>query len=108
MTAPAIDRAVRFLERVKKPVLMGDVCEAIGLKRTSATRIREMLLEHIGPRLVAHETRGRNGIVTRYSIKKAVARKQTTKPGAHGFTLPADLFRGWHNPKTGITGERLG
>lgn len=105
--ASAVLRAERFLLRCTKPVLMGDVCEAIGLARTSSTRIRELLFKHLGDRLVEHVERGRTGDFTKFSIRKTKGRPPAAPKGAI-FHMPKDLWRGWFNPATGITPPRLG
>lgn len=106
--SPLVDRAAEFLLKQTEPLLMGDVCERIGITRGMATTLARKLRVALGDKLVETSRRDlhRNGLHRRtyYSVVGAAI----VSGQGRGLTIPRDLYRGWRNPITGITGARLG
>lgn len=85
---------------------MGDIAERVGMRRESSGKLRVLLREYLGARLVETKKNTARGPVSYYRIKGAKGKGAATL--APRLVLPADLFRGWYNPATGLTAPRLG
>lgn len=104
MRTPVVDRAEAYLLAQSAPLLMGDICEGLGLTRGFSATLTDKLRVHLGAKLIEDPRSWTNGRTrTYFSIVGAVGSRPV-----RGFKPPADLYRGWRNPKTGITGARLG
>lgn len=105
-------RVADHMETHGKPISIGDACEAVGVDRQHAgytlTRLRAIL----GPRLAFHsksEAKARDGRPEALYIVTPAGGKRTAPRRVYGpRTVPADLWRGWINPATGIIPPRLG
>ena len=104
MKAPLVDRAVAFLLQQTEPLLLGDVCERIGITRGMSSVLRGKLLRHLGDKLVETARHDSGRKYCYYAVVGAAMAPRRERR----LTVPDDLYRGWRNPKTGITGARLG
>ncbi len=97
------ERAQEYLVSEGRARSLGDICQAIGLRRTSSHKLGLVLRRHYSEKLFEEKI---NGVVylSMPGVKPA--------PGAvrreRRMHQAKDLWRGWYNPATGITGAALG
>ncbi len=96
--------AEAHLAAVEKFRTLGDICDAIGRARTSSASLGKLLRRHIGDDLVERKVDGILYLSLRPARKALVL--QLSPPRT--YHVVRDLWRGWYNPKTGITGTHLG
>lgn len=102
-----VERATQLLMQQSHPVLMGEICDGLGLSRGMSASLALQLREHLGERLVG-EVRRRPGQVRKYTywhiegVQLAPERRHYVR-----FTPPDDLWRAWVAPG-GVQTARLG
>lgn len=105
-------RVADHMEQAGAPISIGDACEAVGVDRQHAgytlTRLRAIL----GQRLVFHsksEAKAKDGRPEAFYVIVPIPDQRKVPRRVYGpRTVPADLWRGWINPATGIIPPRLG
>lgn len=95
-----IDGAIRLLIESKTAVTLGQLCAAAGADPHYGglrVKMRSALKKHFRDRLII--------LSGRYKLAES---KQTVAIGRVAFKLPKGLWRGWVDPRTGITPPKLG
>lgn len=105
---PLVVRAEQFLLVQTEPLLMGDVCEGLGITRGMSTTLVKKLERHLGGRLLVVVRRTRRSDSGQHQQRYFSIEGATLAPKRKGLFVPRELYRGWRNPVTGITGARLG
>lgn len=97
---PCAERALEVLRAADRAMSAKEIAEAMGIRRSSAGRIRKWLLELAGDELSTHERFVQAGC----GAKRPAVYFQIKRPPAK----LTDLWRGWTNPATGFQPPRLG
>ncbi len=98
------DRILRVLELSPEPMRCKDVAAIAGIP----PRITAGILSNVWAKKMDNFFRITVGVVNLYALgEEKIPEKKRGKKTRVRIDL-VDLYRGWFNPKTGITGSKLG